>query len=135
MLKKNQIVLDTNVIIRFLVGDDRALYTKSERVFTDIENDVVKATILESVFAETVFVLEKVYKVERGKIADLLSRILALKGVRNPNKQVYRQALEIYQAQKVDIVDCLVCAYGLFNEVDIVSFDKDIEACMKWARR
>ena len=60
MSKKNLIVLDTNVIILFLVGDDKALYEKSAKIFSDIENDSIKAIIMESGLAETVFVLEKV---------------------------------------------------------------------------
>ncbi|RMF66666.1 MAG: type II toxin-antitoxin system VapC family toxin [Calditrichaeota bacterium] len=131
MLKKNLVVLDTNVIIRFLIGDNEELYEKSVRIFSEIENDRVKAVVLESVIAETVFVLEKVYRVERNLIAELLIKILDLKGVRNGSRQIYRRALETYQAKNIDIVDCLICAHSVVGEMEVVSFDKDIETCRK----
>ncbi|MFQ5709495.1 MAG: PIN domain-containing protein [bacterium] len=130
--RKNSIVLDTNVIIRFLVGDEETLYQKAAGIFSDIENDLVKAVILESVLAETVFVLEKVYRVERALVADVLLRILDLKGMRNTNKQILRTAVEYYKRSKIDIVDCLVCAFGVLNEMEIVSFDKDLKSCKKF---
>jgi len=131
MLKKNLVVLDTNVILRFLIGDNQQLYEKSVKIFSDIENDHIKAILLESVIAETVFVLEKVYKVERKLITELLLKILDLKGVRNSNKQIYRQALEVYQSKNIDIVDCLICAYSVLNDIEVVSFDKDLETCQR----
>ncbi|MFQ5602236.1 MAG: PIN domain-containing protein [bacterium] len=131
MSKKNTIVLDTNVIIRFLVGDDRVLYEKAAAIFSDVEKDLVKAVILESVMAETVFVLEKVYQVERVLIADLLIKLLDIKGVKNANKQILTNALEYYRRSKIDIVDCLVCSYGIINDIEIMSFDKDLKSCRK----
>ena len=127
MLKKNLIVLDTNIFIRFLMADDEKLYHETTQIFLDIENDNTHAIIIESVFAEIVFVLEKVYKVTRQEIADLLIKILELKGLRRTNASLYKKALDIYQAKKIDIVDCLLLAFSELNKIELMSYDRDIK--------
>ena len=131
MLKKNLVVLDTNVIIRFLIGDHEEFYQKAVEIFKRIENHSLRAVLLEAVFAETVFVLEKVYKVERTIIRSHLQKILALNGIVNSQKQILFKALEIYEQSKFDIIDSLLAAYGLINAMNVVSFDKDIRKAQK----
>ena len=126
MPKKKAVVLDTNVIVRFLVGDHEGQLKKSSEIFEQIENNAMTAILLDFVFAETVFVLDKVYRVERAKIAELLTRIVNLKGMRNSNKTLFSRALEIYRARKVDMVDCLLIAYAALHDVETVSFDRDL---------
>jgi predicted nucleic-acid-binding protein len=126
MLKKNLILLDTNIFIRFLTADNDKFYQKATQIFFDIENDDMHAMILESVFAEIVFVLEKVYKVSRQEIVDLLMKLLDLKGWRRTNILLYKKALNIYQERKVDIVDCLLLAFSEIQNIEVKSFDRDI---------
>lgn len=130
MLKKNIKLIDTNIIIRFLVGDNNDLYEKSKDIFYSLETDELPVVILESVFAETIFVLSKVYKVERPKIKMLLDSIIDLKGVKNKNKDILKKSLEIFSYNNIDIVDALLCANHNSN-TEILSFDRDIEKILK----
>lgn len=130
MLKKNSVILDTNIIIRFLIGDNEKLYKEAEKIFSRIENGEINAIIMESVFAETVFVLEKVYKVEREKIVLYLSKILELKGIKY-GTPIFHKALFVYRSKKIDIVDCLIAAYSVINNIPVESFDKDIGKAIK----
>ena len=118
------------MVLRFLIGDVPELYLKAEEIFKQIENHSIWAILLESVFTEIIFVLEKVYKVERHIIQNHLQKILALKGIVNPQKEILYRALEIYAQSKFDIVDCLLAAYGKINEIEIISFDEDIRRAM-----
>lgn len=127
MSKKNLVVLDTNVFIRFLIADHEELYERAKTIFSKIENDQISAILLESVFAEIIFVLEKNYEVEREKITTLMSKILDLRGLENPNKPIYQKALQVYQSKNIDIVDCLIAAYSVLNDIEEQSFDQDIK--------
>lgn len=84
------------------------------------------AVIPESVFAEIVFVLEKVYSAEREKIAELLGKILQLKGLRRTNVALYEKALQIYTQKSIDIVDCLILEHSEMCGLAALSFDRDI---------
>lgn len=131
MSAKNTVLIDTNVIIHFLVGDHKEHFERAQRFFTELENGAIRAILLESVFTETVFVLEKVYRVERARIASLLERILRLKELKTDSLPVLRKALQIYASQNIDIVDCLICAYSIESDMEIFGFDKDLEKCRK----
>ena len=96
------------------------------QIFSEIENNVLLAVIPESVFAEIVFVLEKVCSVEREKIAELLGKILQLKGLRRTSVALYEKALQIYTQKSIDIVDCLILAYSEMYGLVALSFDRDI---------
>ena len=126
MLKKNLIVLDTNVFIRFLIEGDENNHKKAVEIFADIEAENVFALILESVFAEIVFILEKVYNVERKIITEHLSAIISLKGIRSNKKEVFLKALEIYQSNKMNIVDCILASNCILDDINIYSFDKKL---------
>jgi predicted nucleic-acid-binding protein len=131
MLTKNIAVLDTNVIIRFLINDNEELYNRSKEILSSIEAGRIKAKIIESVLAEIVFVLEKVYKVEREKICTLLVAIIGMHGLDQTNTLLYKQALDFYSNSKVDIVDSLLLAYQKVHECNILSFDRDVTRKLK----
>lgn len=126
MLKKNLVALDTNTFIRFLIGDEELNHRKSVKLFAEIESEEINALLLESVFAEIVFVLEKIYKVERKLITEHLSSIISLRGIRSQNKKVLLNALELYQSNKIDIVDCILASYCILDDINIYSFDKKL---------
>ncbi len=128
MSKKNSVLIDTNVIIRFLVGDHQEHYKKAAAFFLDVEHNHISGILPEAVFAESVFVLEKVYKVGRTEIADLLSKLIDLKGLKSNPLHIYQHALSIYGNKKIDIVDCLLLAHHELHQHEIFSFDKDLES-------
>ena len=120
MSVKNIAVLDTNIIIRFLTRDNEELYSKAKEILSSIESGNVKAKLTESVFAEIVFVLDKVYNVERKKIAALVGTIVCMHGLDQANTLLYKQALDYYANSKIDIVDCLLLAYQKINDYHIL---------------
>ena len=60
---------DTNVIVRYLIADDPTLHGRAKEFFDKVKNGSLKALILESVIAECIYVLTKIYKVPRDQAA------------------------------------------------------------------
>ena len=63
-------LVDTNVILRYLLQDDAALFKKASAILEKVKTGEQKVIILESVLTECVYVLLKVYKIGRPAIAD-----------------------------------------------------------------
>ena len=59
-------LLDTNVIIRFLVGDNEFFLKQSTEYFKQIEQGGLEVEILEGVLMEAFFVLSKFYKLPKS---------------------------------------------------------------------
>ncbi len=127
-LQKPRTVVDANVILRFLLKDDEQLYSIAEDFFESVLKGKRFAYIPEAVIAEVVYVLEKLYKVNRSEISDILREILQVKHVKTYSKDTLMKALDIYSSKKIDFVDCLICAYG--KDYEVISFDKDVSKCL-----
>ncbi len=126
--EKNISLIDTNVILRCLLKDKEELYTKAEKVFNEVMEGKAKVIILESVVAELVYVLQRLYKVSRKEVSEVLRELIELRSVKVHNKGKVLKALEIFSTKNLDFVDCLLCAYGEENK--LITFDKGLSRCL-----
>jgi predicted nucleic-acid-binding protein len=125
-------VVDANVILRYLLGDIDELYRQAEKIFAEAINGKRKLFIPQSVVAEVVYVLSKVYKVPKGDIASAISFLLELKNCKVQDGKVVKTALEIYQSENLSFVDSLLCAYSKVNGFGLLSLDKELlKKCRK----
>ena len=122
---------DTNVILRYLLEDNRLLYEKARELFEKVRSGDEKILILESVLVECVYVLLKFYKVPKDEITAKLRGILHYKGVLNKDKEDLLEALNIFALKNLDIVDCVLCVKAGNNNMRLVTFDKDLKKCVK----
>lgn len=117
---------DTNIIIRYLVADEPDQYAKAKDFFDKVRNGGVRAVILESVIAECIYVLTRIYKVPRDRASNSLIEILHYRGIANDDQQELIRALSLFSEQSLDIVDCLLCAKAAVTGDHLFSFDVDL---------
>lgn len=122
-------LLDTNIIIRFLVGDHQEHLAKSIVIFKDIESAKLQVEILEGVLMEAFFVLTKFYKLPKNEVINDLKTILAFNGVINSNKPILYETLNIIEMKNIDFVDALICAKTKLQGFGKLSFDNDVKKC------
>lgn len=125
---KNTIVVDANVVLRYLLRDHEQFYKKAEALFNEAFSGKSRVLLLDSVIAEVVYVLSGLYKVKREEIAQVLMELLKGKGVNAMDKDVLLEALRIFGLKNIDFVDCLICAYG--SRFPVLSFDKKVKKCV-----
>lgn len=125
----NKVLLDANVIIRFLTRDHEEHYLKSIEVFESIESGQTEALLMDFILAEVVYVLKRIYKHEKEDISSVLKKLLLYKHLYTDNKIVTFEALEIYAKRNIDFADAMLCAKKKVEGFTIVSFDKDVERC------
>ena len=124
---KNASLLDTSVILRFVLGDDPVQSPKAHAYMKRLEGAAELAELEDVVLAETIWVLEKRARVPRFQIVRTLSDLLAFRGVRYRGKRVGLQALTFYEATNCDIADCLLAARAKSRRSTAVSFDLDFK--------
>ena len=122
-------LLDTNIIIRFLVGDNEEHLAKSTEYFEQIELGSMEVEILSDVLMEAFFVLTKFYKVPKVEVISDLKTILSFEGVVNTDKVILFETLSIIENKNIDFVDALICAKCKFQNYEKLSFDKDLNKC------
>ena len=119
-------LIDTNVILRYLLGDHKSFSPKAKAFMELISQGTKKAEIPSVVIVECVYVMEKFYKIPRNEIVDTLTKILNFSGIVNPDKSEILEALFKYANTNTDIVDCMLAAQSSPEKV-IISFDKDFD--------
>ena len=122
-------LLDTNIIIRFLVGDNEEHLAKSTEYFEQIELGSMEVEILSDVLMEAFFVLTKFYKLPKIEVISDLKTILSFEGVVNKDKVILFEALSIIENKNIDFVDALICAKCKLQNYNKLSFDSDLKNC------
>jgi predicted nucleic-acid-binding protein len=117
-------LLDTNVILRYLIGDDAPRAARALALMERVEQHAESVVLTEEVLTESVWTLESFYKVPRIEIAQRLTAFLSMRGVQASSKDVFSQALQFFAASRVDFVDCLLAARGKHKNIPVYTFDE-----------
>ena len=116
-------LVDTNIILRYLIHD---VESQQEEVDALIASGV--ATIPE-VLPEVVYALRKYYNVDKQKTAEALLAVLDEIDVEH--KPVMIRAAKLYGETNLDFVDCLLIAYRDLENLEVLTFDKDLKKLLK----
>jgi predicted nucleic-acid-binding protein len=109
--------LDTNVVVRLLVGDDAAQARAAENVVA-----TEACTVVPSVLMECEWVLRGAYKLDAATILASLQDFLALDNISASEAALTQRTLDAY-ANGVDFADALHAAQCADGQT-LVTFDK-----------
>jgi predicted nucleic acid-binding protein len=118
-------LVDTNLIIRYLVQDHEKHAKAAGRLFDACDRGDVVIVLLPAVLAECVFVLESFYEHPRRDIAATLGRLITSPGVQISDVEVHLDALDRYGKTSVHFVDCLIAATAASQSTPVATFDQD----------
>lgn len=121
------LLLDTNVLIRFVIGEPLEQAKETAALFAAAEAGKVRLTLLPMVLAESVFVLNGFYQHSRDRVAEVLSHLIASPGFHSPEQDRLLHALKLFGSTKLDFVDCYLAAASIREGKVVISFDKDFD--------
>ena len=114
------VILDTNIILRYLLNDNEEMAEKAEQYL-----NTGNVFITVEVIAEVVYVLKGVYSLDRQKISETIKGFLQL--VNCKEKDVLNLALDIFGERNLDFVDCVLFGYHRIKGAQIATFDKKLQ--------
>jgi len=109
----NKAFIDTSVILRLLVKDDPSKARAVEKLLRESKDKGTMLFVLPVAILEVVWVGEKVYRLSRKTIRELVEAILNTPELRCPLERVFRQALVTYETQKIKFADAVMGYWGL----------------------
>jgi predicted nucleic acid-binding protein len=122
--------IDTDVIIRFLTGDDPVKQAAAARLFARVEAREISLTVIDTVIADAVFVLTspRIYGLSREDTSAALSTLVAAPGLVMRNKTAMLGALHLFASTRLDFGDCLIVAnmQGVDQSI-LYSYDRDFD--------
>lgn len=117
--------LDTNVIIRFLVNDDKRQAESVKSLFIKAENSGELFFISNPVILELLYVLDSVYNYERSQILTALQALLMMKILRFENPDVIQSLVESGGKIKIELEDMFIGIIAKEYGCDsTITFDK-----------
>lgn len=118
-------LLDANIFLRHLGQDHPDHSPRATAYMRQIEMGEREARTTEFVIFETVFTLERTYKVPKAAIRAQLLPLVDLPGLLVPGKRRLRKAFDLYVKHNVSFVDAYNAAVVQDLKLEaIVSFDR-----------
>lgn len=115
-------ILDANVILRYLLLDNKELSLKAKEIIENSENLIVPIEVV----AEVVYVLQKVYKIEKEDVCQFIIGLLEFENIQTNDPELLKEGIAFYQVNNIDFVDSILCSYAKVKHAVIHTFDKKI---------
>ncbi len=122
-------LVDTNIFVRFLTGDDPDKAERCLQLFEHGRTGEIDLYTTESIVAEIVYVLSSthIYGYSRMEIVDGLSPLLQGRGIRLDHKATIIAALARYRDGRLDFEDCIAIEHANRLDLDgIHSYDQKL---------
>lgn len=125
MKNDNQFLLDTNVIIRYLVKDHIEHFQQASIWFNQAKAGKIKMIIVPIVVAECCYVLESFYEVSRESIAQKMQVLLGQRWIQVENRKEINNLWQYY-LKGLHFVDSYLLSSSSINQTKPLSFDKAV---------
>jgi predicted nucleic acid-binding protein len=120
--------LDTNILLRHLLQDDPDQSPRATRYLGRVEAGEVTVRTADTVVFETVFTLQRQYRVPKREIRERLLSIIRLPGILLPGKRRLEEAFDLYVERNVSLLDAYhAILMQRLRLTDIMSFDRDFD--------
>lgn len=121
-----QIILDTNILLRFLLRDIENQYQIAEKLFFKAKSENITLIVPQIVIFEIVFNLDKFYKFDKKTIIEKIKGLLSVGSLEIQDREVFILAISIFAQSSLDLVDCFIIAKAELLQADIFTFDKNL---------
>ena len=119
--------IDTNIVLRFLLKDNKIQYPQALKIFEKAEGGKISIWTTDVVILEVVWTLKSVYKYDRFTIKEKIEGLLALPNLEVLNKKLVLQTIQDFANKNVDFADAYNYQLAKKEDKRILSFDKDFK--------
>ncbi len=114
------VFIDTNILLRWLLGDHEALSQKAERIVTSANKNSLIVTDI--VVAEAVYVLRGTGR-DREQTAEALLLIERTDTFKYENSELILDIVRLISDTTLDFADCYLLSRAKREGVDLATFD------------
>jgi predicted nucleic acid-binding protein len=120
-------LLDTNLLLRFLLNDHPAHGAAAKKLFDDAAAGKSILLVPFIAIAETVFTLQSFYRIDRADIGKGLLTLLTASGVRLTAPAWVLDAIELFRTRNVSFGDACLAAESVTGQLAVASFDRGLD--------
>jgi len=125
---KPSVVIDTNILLRYLRNDHPTLSIKAKKIFDKAYKNDVNIYFDEIVLAETIWVLSSYFKTPKSIIVSTLLEQLYFDWIINPRKKLMIKALGLFEKTNLSYIDCWIFTVNQsLKTTSLETFDSDLK--------
>lgn len=124
---KSTIIIDTNILLRYLRNDHPTLSLKAKKLFEKAHKNILRIYLDEIVLAETIWVLTSYYQTPKPLIVSTLQEQLYFDWIINPRKKNMVKALELYGKTNISYIDCWLLIVSKSENMSLKTFDNKLK--------
>ncbi|GHV80245.1 hypothetical protein AGMMS49944_20360 [Spirochaetia bacterium] len=121
-MDRKVLILDTNAVLRFVVGNDAKMFHIAAHII-----NTVPCTVPIEVIAEAVFVMTSVYNYDRRLIADKIKEFITIKENLVVESEIVRYGANLFASTDFDFIDCILDGYAKIKGNPVFTFDGDLK--------
>ncbi len=120
--------LDSNIFLCHIHQNDPLLSPKASAIFSSIEKGELRVITSDFVILETVFTLQRSYKVSKVDVTNAVLPLIELSGIMLIGKKRYRKIFSLYTTTSLGFVDCYNIVFMKQRKLTtLLSFDKGFD--------
>lgn len=120
--------LDTNVILRHVLGDHPQHSPRATAYLERVERGEIQVHLADTVVFEVVFTLQRQYHHPKTRIRDAILPLIELPGIVLPGKRRFRRVFALYVGLNLSFADAYHAVVMQQSKLDqIVSFDQGFD--------
>lgn len=122
-------VLDTNVLLDFLMDREQKKHVDCVRLMERVWAGEIKIVLLSVVIAEIAWVMKSFYGVDKKEMVDALKTLTEIKGCQVVERYEWDDIFSNYKEKKVKFVDSMIAGVKQIrsNKWTVITFDKDFD--------
>jgi predicted nucleic acid-binding protein len=117
-------LIDTNIILRWLLGDHEKLSSKAEKLVR--ETEVSTLLVTDIVVAEIVYVLRGTGR-DRKQTSEALLLIGRTEAFKYENEELIMKITDLLVGTNLDFADCYLLARARLEKLGLETFDISLE--------
>ena len=123
-----EIIVDTNIFIRFFLNDEPKLSITAKEIIEGCVAGKYSLAVLPAIFLEIVWLLKSFYKLPKDEIINKIESMFQIPNLKFIDEKLVLATVEVFKKYNVDFVDAFVFANmdGLKIK-EIFSFDRDFD--------
>ena len=118
-------ILDTNIVLRFLLADDPGQSPKAKALFELAEGGKVRLHLSHVMIAELVWTLDSFFNFQRQEISTKLRGLVLHNGIQVDDQDVVLGALTRFGLVNADFPDCHAAALAGARSCAVTSYNRD----------
>jgi len=126
-----KVIIDTNILLRFLIKDKSTLQTEAVKIFSQAEKGTFIILLNELIIAECIWVMLSHYQMNKKKVIEQIKELIIKDEFEIRDKTIIDSALDTFSQSTLSWIDCYLLSQSKLLGLKLFTFDQKLARLCK----